>query len=467
MPTRRTNFNGKNARAPGMGMVIEQRMEMSLHQVQRIIQFQSLLQLSGEAYTKQVRQTLQENPFLHWNTGARRHVEGIDFSRNSEIGAWYNRQLETITARESLGAGVLAQLRCSGLSARELFVAETLVANLNAKGFLGATLEEIADEHGFSEGEVSAALCRLQACEPAGVGARDVIESLLLQARRIYPGDHALARFIQTELRTHLHTIKEGRLDEVAGDIGMDKQALEGFMERIRALTLFPGEDYAPAEDRMVVPDIVVREVDGTYQAALCDDGLELCPDTGLFQQITGQKLSREEKKRMKRLFLGACQFAALATLRKQAVLEIAQAILDVQAPFMRHGASEIRPLTQKEIARKLEIHESTVSRTVNGRYMLCPQGVVEMRHLFTPGLKTTDGGTIATVIVQRELKKLIEQEDKENPRSDQNLCDLLQAQNICLARRTVAKYRESLGIPHAQGRRARATVKTVWNPAA
>ncbi|MCX7896855.1 MAG: RNA polymerase factor sigma-54 [Rhodocyclaceae bacterium] len=360
---------------------------------------------------------------------------------------------EIAPAHVTLRDHLTEQLALSQLSDAEKARVAFLIEALEEDGYLSASLEELAEVMpaeiaGAPEEKLenlAIALKHLQSFDPPGVGARDARECLLLQLDNLPPSDtQRLARAIVAE---HLETLAARDYSALKKAIGCDEDALRAAMQLIRTLNPRPGAPYAFIEPRYVTPDVIVRKVQGRWTAFLNQEAVPKLRINRLYADLIRQNRANGGGNLVGQLQEAKWLIKNIEQ-RAQTILRVAQAIVDRQRAFFDHGEVAMRPLTLREIAETVGLHESTVSRVTNQKYLASPRGIFELKYFFGSHVATESGGAASSTAIRALIKQLIAAEDGQKPLSDAKIAEILAAQGITVARRTVAKYRESLGIP-------------------
>lgn len=359
----------------------------------------------------------------------------------------------TTTLREHL----LWQLDLSQLSDRDRKIAALLVDALNEDGYLTQNLEEVAQllppELEIDPVELQIALKQLQNLDPIGVGARDLSECLALQLEAMDADtpyrEHALAT-----VRHHLGLLAARDYGKLKKLLHCDDAGLRQVQALITRLNPRPGADFAALDTRYVIPDVIVRKVKGAWIATLNAEAMPKLRINRLYADIlqrsrdgSGQQLASQLQE-AKWLIKNVHQ-------RFETILRVSQAIVDRQRHFFEHGEVAMRPLVLREIAESVGLHESTVSRVTTQKFMHTPRGIYELKYFFSSHVATEAGGACSATAIRALIKQLVAAEEPKKPLSDSQIAEVLSQQGIVVARRTVAKYRESLQIPPVSLRKA------------
>lgn len=449
-------------------LMLTQKMQQAIH----------ILQLSGMELDQYVQQELETNPVLEqlpkepkpepekvpeappssdgqpvedsafslddyasmWD----HRREGTDFSRNAESAGRREYYQNSITKEESFTSKLLTQLRLASPDEKTYRIGEQIVGEIDAKGYFTGSIEEIAQSLGVTPEEVERVLYMVQRFEPTGVGARDIVECLLLQINAECPNELEL----KTLVSEHLVELEHRQIPKIAKAMNIAPERVEELKGMLATLDPWPGLEYSSDPPQYVTPDVIVEKIDGEYVVYLSDETVpELRISNEYRKMMQNGRVSKDEKQYLRDKVESARWLIRNIQQRQQTILRIATAIAEVQEEFFEKGVVKIKPLTLQEIADKVGVHEATVSRTTRGKYMQTPQGLFEMKYFFSPGLRRDTGDAQSSKSVQSVIKKIIEEEDKAKPLSDQKIADLLKKQGLNIARRTVTKYREGMNI--------------------
>ncbi len=373
-----------------------------------------------------------------------RPTTGVDLSRNRDADARRAYYEDSITKEESFTAHLLTQLHVAGGDDETTRLGERIIGDIDEKGYFSGSLEEIAGEFGVPVARVEEALALVQHFEPTGVGARSVVECLLIQIEVEYPEQEELKVLV----RDHLTALERRQIPKIAKAMGIKPERVEELKDMLATLDPWPGLEYRVDPPQYVTPDLIVEKVDDGFEVYLSDERVpELRISDQYRRMARDKKVTGEEKQYIRDKVEAAKWLIRNIQQRQDTILRIGKAIVEVQEEFLDKGIEHIRPLTLQEIADKVGVHEATVSRTTRGKYMQTPQGLFELKFFFSPGLRHDSGEAQSSKSVQSQVKKLIDEEDKAKPLSDQKIADMLKTQGINIARRTVTKYREGLGL--------------------
>lgn len=470
---------------PSLQLKISQHLTLT-PQLQQSIK---LLQLSTLELDQEIERFLQDNPMLE-----REEAEGIDFGsspqpvagasenpRNDgeaptaseqpsepadnasfdEGGEWSSASSsggsrddedtdfqELQAADTSLRDHLDQQVSLSPLSDRDRALVRFLIEALDDDGYLHQSLEELLpllpEELGFDLDDLSIALRHVQHLDPAGVGARSPMECLGLQLRAMPESDtRKLALAI---VDNHLDLLAERNFVRIKRLLGCDDDALRAAHALICSLDPRPGAQHSAQETRYIVPDVVVRKHHGRWTVNLNPEAMPRLRINSLYASILQQ--NRGSGGALTSQLQEARWLIKNVQQRFDTILRVSQAIVDQQRQFFDYGDVAMRPLTLREIADQLELHESTVSRVTTQKFMATPRGVFELKYFFGSHVATDTGGAASSTAIRALIRQLVDAEDRKKPLSDAKIAELLGQQGIVVARRTIAKYRESLNIP-------------------
>jgi len=354
----------------------------------------------------------------------------------------------TPTLREHLRA----QLSLTNLGGRDRAFVEVLIDALDEDGYMTQPLEEIAAmlpaEAEAEPEDLAIALCHLQNMEPAGVGARSPSECLSLQLKILNP-DPVQALALQI-VGKHLELLASRDYTRLKSATGADEEALRAAQRLIQALNPRPGAAFAQVEARYVIPDVIVKKVRNVWRASLNPDAMPRLRINRLYAELAASARNGLSSQLQEARWL-----IKNVQQRFDTILRVSQAIVDRQRHFLEHGEVAMRPLVLREIASTLGLHESTISRVTTQKFMATPRGTYELKYFFGSHVATEAGGAASSTAIRALIKQLVAAEDAKAPLSDSRIAQILGEQGIVVARRTIAKYRESLQIPPVNQRKA------------
>jgi RNA polymerase sigma-54 factor len=380
---------------------------------------------------------------------------------------WY--EPVTVDTRH-LSDHLTEQLSLLDLSPRQAFLADEFVGNINDDGYLACSLDQIRDGLNeflqreaeereiesdvavFTDAELQAMLQIVQDLDPPGVGARDLRECLMLQLRAAGQRDSLAYRLVEDsfeELIAH-------RWSELSKRFGISAQDVQGAADEIAKLDPKPGLRFSAGSDNYIIPDLVVDKIDGNYHIFLNDGNLPRLKLSRAYQEIARdkKKFDTESKDFIASKLNSANWMIQAIEQRRQTMLKVMHYIVDRQRDFFERGVQALKPLTLREVAEAVGMHESTVSRVTNEKFVQTPRGVLPLKYFFSSGLSTSDGDDVSARGIKDQIQKLVAGEDSKNPLTDQAIVEILQQTGVQIARRTVAKYRDQLGVLPARMRK-------------
>jgi len=358
----------------------------------------------------------------------------------------------TLSSKGSLADHLMWQLNLQTSDEQLREIGAAIIGNIDEDGYLVASVDEIAALGPWDVTDVERALEHVQKFDPIGVAARDPQECLLLQLRHMGLGGTPA----ETLVRDHLRTLQNHRIPELARAVGLEPEEVKAHIEFIRHLDPRPGARYTPAETQYVIPDVYIIKTEDGYRAVLNEDGLPQLRISPVYRRLLdkGGETSDETRAYVKDKFRSALWLLKSVDQRQKTIIKVATSIINFQRGFLDSGIEHLRPLVLRDVANDIGMHESTVSRVVNNKYMHTPQGVYEMKYFFHSGINSSFGESVSSVTIKQRIRKIIEAEDQRRPLSDSKIMNILQKEGLALARRTIAKYREELKIPTSNQRK-------------
>jgi RNA polymerase sigma-54 factor len=332
--------------------------------------------------------------------------------------------------------------------------ADVVIGNLDENGYLTTTVEEIAAASDYALDEVKEALRVVQTLDPAGVGARDLHECLMIQLE----SRNALGGVAWQIVVNHLKLVETRQYRELAKVLGRPLDHIQIAVGVIKTLDPRPGLRYSGPGARSVEPDVYISKDGEEYLIQLNDEEIPQLRLNPQYRRMLDrdQEPSKEIRNYVKERYASALQLMKNIEQRKQTILKVCQSIVRRQTAFLEDGIDQLKPMMIKEVAEEIGVHPSTVSRAVASKYAHTPQGVFELRYFFSEAVQGPLGSATPLLILKRKVKKMIEEEDSFHPLTDEQITERLQAEGIQVTRRTVAKYREDMKIPSTHQRRVR-----------
>ncbi len=360
--------------------------------------------------------------------------------------------MDSISSVESLQEHLIDQISMAGFDAKERGIAEVLIGSIDDDGYLQLDLDGIiGSTPEFPEELFERIITVIQGFDPIGVGARSLKECLLIQLRHQGRGNSLEAALV----RDHLDHLANHRYEQIAAAMRLPLEKIKELSKAIADLDPKPGRNFTAERTEYIIPEITVEKRDGIWTVTQNKSPYPRLFISMKYLQLLKDKTTAPETRKYIREKIAKSKFFIRSIDQRQnTIYRIATEIVRVQEEFLEKGIAGLKPLTMKTVAEILDIHETTVSRACNGKYMATPLGTFEFRYFFTTGVAQADGSVISNAAIKSTLAEIVRAEDKKKPFSDQKIADALSEQGIDIARRTVAKYREQLKILPARLRR-------------
>ena len=369
---------------------------------------------------------------------------------------YYGQECED-NGERNLQRHLLSQLNLITLSVADKAIAIALIDAINDDGYLTLSLDEIratlSADLDTEPDEIEAVLHLIQTLEPAGVGARDLAECLSLQLAQLEP-DTPWLTAARTLVNQHIQLLAVHDYRQLMKHMKVDREELEHVIGLIQSLRPRPGSQVQEANAEYVVPDVLVKKAGDAWKVELNTDALPRLRINSHYAGMIRRADNSEDNVSLKNHLQEARWFIKSLQSRSETLLRVATSIVERQRAFLEYGEEAMKPLVLHDIADSLGLHDSTVSRVTTRKYMHTPRGVFELKYFFSSHVSTEQGGTCSSTAIRALLKKYIQAEKPEKPLSDSKLVKLLSGQGIQVARRTIAKYRESLSIPSSSERK-------------
>lgn len=324
-------------------------------------------------------------------------------------------------------------------------VGRYIIESLDENGYMTSTVEEIAGATGAPPEKVEEVLDIIHGFDPVGVGARNLAECLIIQLKQ----KGQLTEIFEKVINEHLSDLADSRFGLIAKDMGISPREVQNMSDIIRTLEPKPGRLFASQMDtKYIVPDVIIEKIDGEYVVTVNDSSTPRLMVSSYYQKLLYQ--SEEDDKLAKYLsdrVNSAMWLIKSIEQRKQTIYNVVSAVVKFQKEFFDKGSKYLKTLTLKDIAEEVGIHESTVSRSINGKYLQCPRGVFEIKYFFSAGVSGSHGEGISSNSIKEFIKEIVDGEDHKSPYSDQEMVEMLKEKGINISRRTVAKYRDEMNI--------------------
>lgn len=445
---------------------LNQKLSQTLVMTPQLQQAIKLLQLGRLDYLAVIEKELLSNPVLedasedsdpsseHWaDRRSRASADdeppgdyfGYRASRSSSSDGDRRAAIEgTLQSPEGLTSHLLWQLRTTDLLKEDEDIAAQIVGNLDRNGYLNCSIEELTQLCNRPEADVLHVLNAIQSLDPVGIAARDLRECLLLQLDALGQ-QSSLAWNIVSR---HLEDVEHRKFDVIAQAEQVTVDAVYDAIKEIRKLEPRPGRPFADETPVYITPDVYVRKVGDDYVVSLNDSDMPKLRLNSEYQRLLeGHTSQGSDKSYLQEKLRAAAWLIKSIEQRQQTIFKVTQSIMKFQREFLERGVSALRPLVLRDIAADVGLHESTISRVTTNKYVHTPQGVYELKFFFCSGLKSESGGCVSSESVKRRIGELIGAENPKRPLSDQAIANVLNGEGVDIARRTVAKYREMMGI--------------------
>ena len=418
-----------------------------------------LLQLSRADLLEKIRQELAENPALEEAAGSKaedriddlsglhEYLNPYDYAKISpQTEAREHTDFETYTARkETLTDHLLGQLLMVSLTDEEHSIGSLIAGSLNRDGYLTVSVDEISEMSGCAAEKVERVLSLMQSFDPPGVCARDLKECLLLQIRQSH-AENALAAGI---ISNHLEQLAKKDYRSIAKALRVKPADVVSAAAFITTLEPRPGRQFGDEPPQYIEPDIFVFKIKNEFVISLNNSGLPRLGISSLFRKAikNGSGITKEAGDFLREKLRSAQWLINSIHERQRTIYRVMESILKFQRDFFENGIAHLKPMILRDVAGDIEISESTVSRVTANKYVHTPHGIFELKYFFTSHVKSDRGDPVSSAVVQEKIRKIISAENPRKPLSDDRIAKILQAAGIDIARRTVAKYREKLGI--------------------
>ena len=350
-----------------------------------------------------------------------------------------------LTRKPSLSDHLLWQLNLSRLESRERAIAGEIIGNVDDDGYLQVSVEELANQAGCDVEHIEKILEAVQDFDPPGVASRNLQECLLKQVDQLGMTED----IVGVILRDHLDELENRRYQVIARSLQVSLDEVFAAAKFISTLDPRPGSQYGQEDVHYIIPDIYVYKISDEYIVVLNDEGLPNLRINSFYRNALSGSAQLDEKagEYIQEKLRGALWLIKSIHQRQRTIYRVTKSIVKFQRDFFERGVAHLKPLVLRDVAEDIEMHESTVSRVTTNKYVQTPQGLFELKYFFNSGISTTEGDSVASESVKSKIKEIVAAENTRKPYSDQKIVEILHGQGIDIARRTVTKYREMLGI--------------------
>lgn len=447
---------------------------LSLTQEQKLVMTQEmqlsvkLLQMSSFELQEYVEKEIQENPVLdaQYKVQENEQNDKLDYKKlvkylefdNYSHGSYEKNNNEQvspfnfISEKKSLKEYLKEQIRdlCEKDYVKSICL--YLIENVDKRGYLDILDEEISDELKISKELTEYCVKIVQSLEPEGICARNLKECLKIQIKRKGLSNEKIYAIIDN----YLELLAENRYMNISKELGIDVKKAQEYGDIIKSLQPKPSRGFYTGEDvKYIIPDAYIKKIDNEYFIIMNDDILPKLTINGMYKEIIKNENDKNAVDYVKEKLNNAVFLMKSIQHRKTTIYRVLEKILEYQRNYFDYGDEYLKPMTLKEIAENLEMHESTISRAIRDKYIYTNKGTIKIKDLFTTGLSTINSNEdISVKNIKLAIKDLIDKENKQKPLSDQAICDMLNKQGMNISRRTVAKYREEIGIKSSKGRK-------------
>lgn len=447
---------------------------LNLTQEQKLIMTQQmqlsvkLLQMSTHELQEYVDKEVQENPVLDVNYVEQEKVEGSrerldlkelfkylefdnyghnSYEKNDDEVSPFNFIAETCSLKNYLKNQVLELEKRENIKGIAIYIIE----NLDEKGYLDSSVESIAAQLKLPQAPIEEALNLVQSLEPAGIGARDLKECLKLQIYRKNKDDEVVFRIIDD----FLEALAENKYSLIAKELGIDVKRAQQYGDFIKTLEPKPSRGFFTGEEvKYITPDAYIKKINDEFFILMNESVVPRLSINSIYKEIINNDSDKNAVSYVKDKMNSALFLIKSIEQRKSTVYRVLEKLLELQKEYFEKGDAYLRPMTLREIAESLNMHESTISRAIRDKYIHTSKGTIKIKSLFTVGLSSCGNEDVSAQIIKKAIKDLIDKEEQDKPFSDQKLCDLLNEAGMNISRRTVAKYREEMNIKSSSKRK-------------
>lgn len=443
----------------GYDLTIEQTQKLAL--TPELIQAIQILQFSNQELDSYVQEQVLINPVIE--TAGEKPAEEFELPDPERVTDSYRGEYRREEKQQypyeqhaandvTLVEHLMFQLQFAPLCEAQRKTGKYIIESLDDNGYLTQSRQELVAGLGLEPEEIEKVLEVIHTFDPAGVGAEDLSECLTVQLA----AQDRLTELKQRVISDFLEDMASNRLAVIARKLGTETEQIQKIADEIRTLDPKPGRAFASQDEtRYITPDVFVEKEDGEYHVIINEGSVPRLMVSSYYRQVLRESANdRNLAEYLNDRINTANWLIRSIEQRKQTIYNVVSAVVRYQRDFFEYGPKHIKPMTLKQIAEDVGIHESTVSRSINGKYMQSPRGVFEIKYFFTSGVSADGGEGMSSNAVKSIIREMVEQEDSKKPCSDQYMADRMQADGINISRRTVAKYREEMGIPSSQKRK-------------
>ncbi|QGU00359.1 RNA polymerase sigma-54 factor RpoN [Candidatus Syntrophocurvum alkaliphilum] len=431
----------------------------------------AILQMSTLELSEYIQNELAENPLLEEkdieyteeetqeNTDNNADVEDwLEYFNDRDI-EYREKEVQEektfenfITKRPSLYEHLEFQLNLTNCDSNSLTIGHYLIGSIDNNGYLSIELKEVAEKANVAIDKVEEVLEVIQSFSPSGVGARNLQECLLIQLKH-YGKDDSLTKSI---VKDHLDDLSRNRINKIAQSLGVSVKNVQETCDLIRTLDPKPGLQYSSDEVKFIFPDVIVEKVDDEYMIVVNDSNFPRLTINYMYENLMRQSesFSGDCKKYMEEKMGSAIWLIKSIEQRRMTLYKVARCIVDIQKEFLDKGIKYLKPLNLKRVAELIDVHESTVSRATNNKYIQTPQGLFELKYFFSTGVSCQGDEQKSSKSIKNIISEIISNEDITKPLSDENITKILKEKGVKISRRTVSKYRQELGILSTSARK-------------
>lgn len=377
-------------------------------------------------------------------------LEKLNYNYDHEASDRNQKMVESSVKIENISDYLLSQFRLLDTTEEEIQIAEILISMLDEKGFIQEDVKLISKEMGIPFKKLDPVLKKIHTLDPIGIGASGIEETLLIQANILKPDDENL----HILLKDYFKELEKLDYKKISKSMGISEEKVEAIAKQVKKLEPFPANLFNQKKTDYVIPDVIINESEGEFSIFINDEWIPKIQINKEYKSILSNSCTEEEKEFISPRVNQASWLIKSIQNRRHTLFRVVNSIIDYQIDFFRNGIQEIKPLTLKEIADKLNLHESTISRITTNKYVQTNWGILELKWFFSSGVKSHEGGKESSKKVQDIIRNIIKAESESSPISDQEIVNIIKAQGIEIARRTVSKYRKILRIPSSSQRK-------------